>query len=196
MELKAIQNLLSRLFTDSILRERAIHAPKSVLHDFGVGEEMADWLKEYAANDGAIFARSLILKRMGMVGSMLPLTKAAMGRQFQEQFREYASNRPTQGIQRHHLDAICFAEWLGSADGQESWLVEMAEYEKIWLESQMARGFFFKYRCYHYAFWATNSRGDFKFPPLRGRPSWVFWMRLSAQSDPIEYRLFPRFWFT
>jgi len=102
MGLREIQNEYVRLTLDESYRE-------NTLGEGGVNESVFQSLSSSITSA----ARSLVSKRMGIVGNMLTHSKRALGSAFQEEFKTYAllSDAPI-GVNRHRIDALGFAAYL------------------------------------------------------------------------------------
>ena len=102
MELRESQQQFVRLALDSSCRERLF-------------TEQAQEENLFYSVEAEIraTARSLISKRMGIVGNTLALTRTLLGADFAEKFHEYARNsKEPHGINRHRLDSVRFSQYL------------------------------------------------------------------------------------
>jgi hypothetical protein len=145
MELIDLQRALARLSTDAALREQFLADPEAASLALGLPPGSGEELARLPAQPLDSFARSLIHKRMGDVGKLLPHTRRALGERFGALFLEYARGtagstavgRLPDGPRKFQEDAIAFAAFLQQVAGREPpWIDELARYEAVWLKMQ------------------------------------------------------------
>lgn len=182
MSLADTQRLIARLATDTELHKKFVENPIDVGAGFGVqaGEACALALETAALLEP--FARSLVGKRLNEVRKLLPRTSATMGGRFGSLFRSFAPSFVPQGVKKHVLDAIAFAEYLEAKLKEEdrslAWIGSLARFEASWLTVR-SRPCLLIRRFY-----------GLRFEVNQKAPRWTFalWLRLPRRHTITYYR--------
>lgn len=112
MSLREQQNLLARLYTDSVLREKFFSAPIKIGKKFKLTENEINEIAAMAAEELNFFAESLYWKRLREVEKFLPLTRKVLDIKFKVEFRDFSQNYIPQTVKKHLEDAIEFCMYL------------------------------------------------------------------------------------
>jgi hypothetical protein len=148
MELSELQRALARLSTDAALREQFLADPEAAGLALGLSPGSGRILAQLPVQPLEAFARSLLYKRMGDVGRLLPHTRRVLGKRFDVLFLEYAmggtgvaaGGRSPTSPRRIQEDATDFAAFLQrGAEWEPPWVRELARYEAMWLRAQDPR---------------------------------------------------------
>lgn len=110
MALKQQQDLLARLYTDVDFQLRFLAFPLSFNEEFGLEAAEAESLARVASSEVRWFSESLVRKRLREVAKLLPLTKRAMGTEFDWRFLEFSAKFKPTSIKKHLEDALAFAD--------------------------------------------------------------------------------------
>ncbi|MBD2743120.1 hypothetical protein [Coleofasciculus sp. FACHB-1120] len=187
MGLAQTQQILAKLYTNTLLRERFFANPQAVGEEFGLSSDESQHLAKLSAQQVNLFASSLKRKRLGEVRELLPLTQRVLGKSFAELFWRYAETHVPGGIKKHLEDAIAFATFIENnaqlKEIEPPWVVDLARYEKSWLLA--AEPTFRLTMCrFRYAIdkLARMTQQEVE-PLLLLQPTIVFWFRLSARSQ-------------
>lgn len=138
MGLEAVQKTLARLYTDGAFRERFFADPERTGATTGVTSEEARSLSGMES-EVRCFARSLHRKRLNEAAAMLPLTKHALGKEFEPLFLSYASTVVPVGVRKHRDDALGFVrhvERVRVPGALPGWALDLARYEAGWLRAR------------------------------------------------------------
>lgn len=134
MSLKAIQQVLARLYVDSELRRQFFDNPDEIGQDLGLNAAEVQQLQKIPRAQINFFGRSLERKRLNAVRGLLPLTSQALGTQFSQLFAQYAPTYAPSGIKKHRDDAVMFCNFLSGLNAlNPPWGMDVAQYEKGWL---------------------------------------------------------------
>ncbi|MBD2194761.1 MULTISPECIES: hypothetical protein [Calothrix] len=133
MGLAQTQQVLAQLYTNSQLRQRFFANPQSVGAELGLTEPQIQELAAISSEQVNMFANSLKWKRLGEVRELLPGTAKVLGKNFNDLFWRYAETYIPQGIKKHRLDAIAFANFIQTQKIEPVWVRDLLRYEKTWL---------------------------------------------------------------
>ena len=122
------QRLLTRLLTDSRMLEAFAIDPVSTATSQGYPAESAARLTRIPHEQLRDSASSLIRKRAGAVGRILPFTRRAIGSDFGRLFREHSETFVPEGVERHLVDASAFARFLRNRTPAD-WMIDLAAWE-------------------------------------------------------------------
>lgn len=171
MEL-ALQPILAQLYTNAELRSRFFTNPEAVGAELGLNSAQIQQLAQLSAPVN-LFATSLQRKRLGEVRELLPMTAKALNREFTELFWQYAETYIPQGIKKHLLDAIAFANYIEKVGNiAPAWILDLVRYEKAWLEANEPSKHLIV-RRFRYA--VNQSEGNLQ------QPFVAIWFRLSER---------------
>jgi hypothetical protein len=106
------QNFLARLYTNEGFRHNFIENPNHTGKKHGLSKNEIEELIAIYPNEIEAFALSLFYKRLREVERILPLTKKALGRDFENIFREFIKEFNPQSVKKHHEDALQFCMFL------------------------------------------------------------------------------------
>lgn len=134
MSLQETQNFLARIYTDANLRRQFLSAPDEIgqannLSDKEIVELVAVFPEELNA-----FADSLLYKRLREVEKFLPLTKNALGKEFEKRFREFADSYLPSTVKKHLEDSVEFCRYLQKDKTTSSIEKNTAKFEQAKLE--------------------------------------------------------------
>lgn len=181
MEL-ALQPVLAQLYTNAELRSRFFANPQLVGAELGLNTTQIQQLSLLSAAEVNLFATSLKRKRLGEVQELLPMSAKALDKDFYKLFWQYAETYIPQGIKKHLLDAIAFANYIEKLDNIEpEWILDLVKYEKSWLEATEPNRRLIL-RCFRYA--VNRSDGNFQ---VLQQPSLAIWFRLLSRGK-LRYR--------
>jgi len=134
MSLRETQDFLARIYTDENLRREFLSAPEQIGKNNNLTEKEIAELTEVLPAEINLFADSLFRKRLREVEKLLPLTKNALGADFEKHFREFAVVFLPESIKKHLEDAIRFAGFLQSKKIELIWAKDLAGFEQAKLE--------------------------------------------------------------
>jgi hypothetical protein len=139
MALADVQRLLTRLVTDSELREAFIRNPDSTAAALRLDPDAARTLSAISPRQLRHYGVSLMSKRRQDVAKCLGLTARLLGPdQFDALFRRHAAVYCSRAGRRHTDEAIAFVEWLrrpsNRAPVRPSWAVDVASIESAVLQ--------------------------------------------------------------
>jgi hypothetical protein len=170
------QNTLARLLTDPLFRERFLAEPSPNGLSLGLSEAETEELVEIAQRDLAMFAESLVWKRLREAEKLLPLTRRVAGESFRTLFFEFAPTFNPQAIRKHYEDAVQFCRFLeGRGDGP---LGDAARFERTRLVffNEVRPAAFCRLR-YHLSTLPGNNAA----PMRRKRPAAAVWLRIGKK---------------
>ena len=182
MALADRQRILARLATDAPLRDQLAADPGALATTLGLDPDDAAWLAALPRESLDGFAGSLVAKRRGEVGKLLPLTARALGPvAFAERFREYAARPIPDGPRRHVADAVAFAATVGLGPDDPSWLADLARLEASNLRAhhEPARRWIACRLGHRPADLGRAATGSGEIPPRR--PTLVVWFRVRGR---------------
>ncbi len=181
MGLAESQRLLARLATDAALRARFAADPATVAAESGMDPAGSATLAALPIGPLDDFAGSLINKRRGEVGSLLPMTVRALGLgRFAALFRRHALGTVPAGIKKHRDDAVAFAASLAAGSVDPPWIVDLARLESAALLSHGAARRWTALRLRHRP--ADLARAAASGGPAPGpSPALVCWFRLTPR---------------
>lgn len=116
---------------------------------------------------------TLVRKRRAQTAAILPRTVDRMGRQFDLDFRDFATNHHFNGSKAIWKDAIAFACWKGSHVGDDPFLGELLVWEGL-LAQWHSRLPFFRLRTIRWDLLHSDS-GPSERPLLRSRRLVLAW---------------------
>jgi len=186
MSLKAIQQVLARLYVDSELRQQFFDNPAEMGQKLGLNAAEIQQLRELRSPQINFFARSLHRKRLNAVRGLLPLTTQGLNSQFSQIFAQYAETYAPSGIKKHHDDAVMFCNFLASQNDLEPpWIGDIANYEKGWLLA--AKPGFRGHRCrFRYAIAPFVQSGS---QDIQKKSAIAIWVRLSPTAKTRYFYL-------
>lgn len=112
MGLKEQQDLLARLYTDSVIQRRFTRETETVSVEFGLTAHEAYDISAIASEEMKFFSDSLFWKRFREVQKLLPLTTRTIGPALQNRFREFSTGSKPISVKKHLEDTLGFAEQL------------------------------------------------------------------------------------
>jgi hypothetical protein len=130
MSLLDVQNLLARIFTDEALRLRFLSEPEKIGIENNLSASEIEQIRQILPEQINFFADSLFYKRLHEVEKLLPLTRKALGTEFEKYFREFANQFLPQTIKKHLEDAVRFGEFLQTKEIKFAWAKDLARFEK------------------------------------------------------------------
>ncbi|MFP4298528.1 MAG: hypothetical protein ACLFT0_11790 [Spirulinaceae cyanobacterium] len=134
MSLKAVQEVLARLYVDSELRRQFFDNPTEIGQKLGLTAAETQQLRELRSPQIDFFARSLHRKRLNAVRGLLPFSPKLLDSHFSPIFSQYAEIYTPSGIKKHQDDAVMFCNFLASENHLDPpWIGDIANYEKGWL---------------------------------------------------------------
>jgi hypothetical protein len=190
MGLAETQRALARLYTDADIRERFFTDPRAGAASLGLSEDEAGALASVERDRLGSFARSLIGKRLSAVASLVPLTAAALDRDFGPLFRAHAREYLPRGTKKHREDALAFLRFLENHTELPSRRVlDTAHYEACWLLISEPRSRLLV-RLLRFAPPLTGrARPGAQLTPLGAAPTVAVWIRAGGS---IYHWLLPR----
>lgn len=114
---------------------------------------------------------TLIRKRLHQTAHMLPNTARALGVDFQNLFREFASTHHFNSVEAIRLDAIHFANWLSAKPMSIPWLACSLRLDKTHLDCQHRKGRYLKILRLEYA---LHQWQPMELEPNKEATVWVF----------------------
>lgn len=118
-------DLLSRLLSDSVLRQRFRENSFDVIEELTDSAEAATFLSAINHEQLEAQAETLIGKRRHEVAQLMPLTFERLDGDADELFRSYVSDSPwPKGHSRHLRDAAAFGTWLHTRSPHEAVRIE------------------------------------------------------------------------
>lgn len=139
MGLSQTQALLARIFTDAKMRRAFFDDPHLAAKRFGLNAQEAETLSALDRREVEDFARSLFGKRALDARKALPLTAAALGKDFDRLLFEAIEGPPSP--ERHRADAAALAALLSSRDVEPAWIADLARYEMAFVAAARAGAF-------------------------------------------------------
>lgn len=186
MSLKAIQEVLARLYVDSELRRQFFDNPTEIGQKLGLTAIEIQQLRELRSPQIDFFARSLQRKRLNAVRGLLPLTVQGLGSQFSVIFSQYAETYTPSGIKKHQDDAVMFCNFLARGNHLDPpWIGDIANYEKGWLLA--AKPGFRWHRChFRYEIAPFVQSGS---PEIQKSSAIAIWVRFSPTAKTRYFYL-------
>ena len=133
MSLLEQQNFLARLCTDESLRRSFLNEPEKIGAENDLSETAIAELARIIPAELDFFADSLIWKRLREVEKFLPLTKKALGADFEKYFRLFANQFLPKTIKKHLEDALEFCSFLQTRELKFAWIKDLARFERAGL---------------------------------------------------------------
>ncbi len=181
MSLLDVQNFLARIYTDAQLRREFLSAPEQTGRENNLSEKEIAELAAVFPAELNFFAESLFYKRLRAVEKFLPLTGKSLKGNFENCFREFASQFTPETIKKHFEDALRFAEFLQTKRIEPVWVADLAKYERAKLEFNVYQKRFI-FRLFDYdikEIFRHNAEPQRKF---RRKKTFAAWFRFGNQT--------------
>jgi len=181
MSLLDVQNFTARLYTDENLRREFLSAPDDIgkINNLS-GKEIAE-LAAVLPAELNFFADSLRWKRQREVEKLLPLTKKALGENYEKQFREFANQFTPASIKKHLEDAVRFAKFLQTKEMKPVWTRDVAKYERTKLEFN-AHQKRFVFRLFDYDIEEISRQNAEPRKEFNRKKTFAIWLRFGKQT--------------
>ncbi|HEX8565929.1 MAG TPA: hypothetical protein VF648_09690 [Pyrinomonadaceae bacterium] len=177
MSLAEVQNLLARLYTDKVLRQKFLSAPEKTGREFNLTEkEIAD-LAAVLPAEFDFFSESLLFKRLREVEKLLPRTKEILSADFEKYFREFSNSFLPTSIKKHLEDAVQFADFLLKQELKSARLKDLIRYEQANLSFN---GFGKKFLLRRFNF--NIKEISLKGVQAQRKPSIAVWLRIGGKT--------------
>jgi hypothetical protein len=190
MSLLDVQNLLARIFTDEDLRLRFLREPEKTGMENNLSRAEIEQIKQILPEQIRFFADSLVSKRLHEVEKLLPLTRKALGKEFEKYFREFANQFLPQTIKKHLEDAIQFSGFLHSKNIEPVWTTDLTRFERARLSFNnsekrfLLKRFDFDIREIIKEVSRAGARAQSDFPK---RKTYAVWLRIGAATKHFIY---------
>jgi hypothetical protein len=190
MSLLDVQNLLARIFTDEDLRLRFLSEPDKIGIENNLSAAEIEQIRQILPEQINFFADSLFYKRLHEVEKLLPLTRKALGTEFEKYFREFANQFLPQTIKKHLEDAIEFIEFLQSKKIEPVWAKDLARFEGARLSFNnsekriLLKRFDFDIREIIKEISRQGAKAQSDFP---GRKTYAVWLRIGKRVKHFIY---------
>jgi hypothetical protein len=177
MSLAEVQNLLARLYTDKVLRQKFLSAPEKTGREFNLTEKEIAELAAVLPAELDFFSESLLFKRLREVEKLLPRTKQILSEDFEKYFREFSNSFLPTSIKKHLEDAVQFADFLLKQELKSAWLKDLIRYEQANL---IFNGFGKKFLLRRFNF--NIKEISRKSAQAQRKPSVAVWLRIGGKT--------------
>lgn len=192
------QRALARLLTEETLRTRFFADPAVVGKELGLNAGDIEEVARLSSAQVGYFAHSLQNKRLNEVVKLLPLTQRLLKVRFAALFLRFSATSVPQGVHKHRLDALAFADFLLKQAEEEclpDWQRELLLYERIGLQAADPA---FRWRCVRFRhairLLARSIAEEEAEPRLVRCPTLAFWFRLPNALAPRHVTMMCPIW--
>lgn len=173
MSLFEVQNFLARIYTEEDLRRAFLAEPEKTGSEAGLSENEIAELKQVLPEELIFFSESLFYKRFREIEKLLPLTKEALGENFEVYFREFSNQFVPKSIKKHFEDAVEFCGFLQGKRLEPSWAKDAAKLEQAAMEFGAGDKRFI-FRFFNYDLKTKQKRKNFRLWLKIGNRRFVF----------------------
>jgi hypothetical protein len=140
VELAEIQHILSRLYTEELLRKTFFTDRNLFYEQHKINSsETIQFLNELKQEQVDFFAKGLLSKRFHAVVKLMPASSFILGDKFHILFRAYAALFNPAGTHKHHVDALAFCDFLNNemqpSGYPKEFVAAMIRFEKKQMEN-------------------------------------------------------------